>query len=122
MVDVVWSVRKSTVHDFFRFGRVTKDIMYLIICPKCEDSYIGQIQNLRNRVTLPKQEVRHEHYKHIPLSKHLPESHYGEFKISNAKDTIELKEKVWRNISSRYLNRNLILICKAAFKYRNVCK
>ena len=34
---------------------LSKDVIYIIICSKCQDYYIGQTQNLRNRVTQHKE-------------------------------------------------------------------
>ena len=59
----------------------SKEVVYIIICPKCKNSYVGQTQSLRNRVTLHKEQITHEQYKHLQVSKHLAECSQGKFKI-----------------------------------------
>ena len=59
----------------------SKDIIYMIICPKCQDSYIGQTQDLRKRVTLHREQIKHEEYRHLPVSKNLFKCNNGTFKI-----------------------------------------
>ena len=50
---------------------LSRDVIYIIIFSKCQDYYIGQTENLRNRVTLHKKQIKHEQYRHLPVSKHL---------------------------------------------------
>ena len=60
---------------------LSRDVIYIIICSKCQDYYIGQTQNLRNRVTLHKEQIKHEQYRHLPVSKHLHRCNNGMFRI-----------------------------------------
>ena len=61
--------KKWTVHS--PMSCLSRDVIYIIICSKCQDYYIGQTQNLRNRLTLHKEQIKHEQYRHLPVSKHL---------------------------------------------------
>ena len=56
------------------------NIIYAIICPKCETFYIGQTENLRNRVTVHKEQIKHEKYRHLHVSEHLNLCNGGNFK------------------------------------------
>ena len=51
----------------------SKDIVYIIFCPKCKNSYVGQTQILRNRITLHKEQIIYEQYRHLQVSKHQAE-------------------------------------------------
>ena len=68
-----------TMHS--RMSRLSRDVIYIITCSKCQDYYIGQTQNLRNRVTLHKEQIKHEQYRHLPVSKHLPTCNNEMFRI-----------------------------------------
>ena len=70
----VWTIKSSMNYK-------SKDIIYIIICCKCKDYYVGQTQNLRNRVSLNKEQINHEQYRHLPASKHLANCSTGKFKI-----------------------------------------
>ena len=59
----------------------SKEIIYIIICPKCESFRIGTTENLRNRVTLQKHHIRQEEFIHLAVSEHLSECSEGDFKI-----------------------------------------
>ena len=58
----------------------SKDVVY-IICRKYKNSYVGQTQRLQNRVTLHKEQITHEQYRHLLVSKHLAECGEGKFEI-----------------------------------------
>ena len=49
----------------------SRNIIYAMICPKCESFYIGQTENLRNRVTVHKEQIKHKKYRHLQVSEHL---------------------------------------------------
>ena len=86
----VWTIKSSMNYK-------SKDIIYIIICCKCKDSYVGQTQNLRNRVSLHKEQINHEQYGHLPVSKHLANCSKGKFKIMpifQLEITIRYKENV----------------------------
>ena len=42
-----------------------RNIIYLMLCNKCESFYIGQTLNLRKRVTLHNEQIRHKEYQHL---------------------------------------------------------
>ena len=48
-----------------------RNVIYVIKCRRCEKYYIGETTNLRNRVTLHNQHIRHENLRMIPVSGHL---------------------------------------------------
>ena len=56
------------------------DIIYAIICPNCESFYIGQTENLRKRVTLGNEQVRHQEYGHVKVSNYQKNCNNGHFK------------------------------------------
>lgn len=58
-----------------------KNVIYIIICTKCNEFYIGQTEHLRNRVTLHREQIRHEQYRHLKVSEHLAKCSDGNFKI-----------------------------------------
>lgn len=70
----VWTI-KSTMNCKAR------NVIYTIICTKCESFYIGQTENLRNRVTLHKEQIRHKQYRHLAVSEHLEKCNNGNFTI-----------------------------------------
>ena len=59
----------------------SRNVIYIIVCPKCESFYVGTTENLRKRVTLHKQHIRHEEYRHLAISEHLSKCSKGNFKI-----------------------------------------
>ena len=44
------------------------NIIYITKCDKCESFYVGTTENLRNRVTLHKQQINNEQYRHLTVS------------------------------------------------------
>lgn len=58
-----------------------RNVIYILSCENCDSFYIGQTENLRKRVTLHKQQIRHEEYRHLTVSKHLASCSDGHFKI-----------------------------------------
>ena len=48
-----------------------KNVIYVIQCRGCDEQYIGETNNLRNRTTLHNQHIRHEALRKIPLSGHI---------------------------------------------------
>ena len=57
------------------------NVIYLIICAKCESFYVGQTENLRKRVTLHKEQIRHDQYIYLTVSEDLKICNDGKFKI-----------------------------------------
>ena len=49
----------------------SKDVVYVITCPKCNHQYIGQTSNLRHRVSLHKQHNKEPHLGLLPVNRHL---------------------------------------------------
>ena len=50
---------------------MVKNVIYVIECQGCRKYYIGETSNLRNRVTLHNQHIRHENLRMIPVSGHI---------------------------------------------------
>ena len=49
-----------------------QNVIYRIKCKGCNEDYIGETGNLlRHRITVHNQQITHEKYRQIPLSKHL---------------------------------------------------
>lgn len=100
----MWTVR-------YNMSCKSREIIYIIICPKCDSFYVGTTENLRNRVTLHKQHIRHEEYRHLAVSEHLFKCSGGNFKIMpiyqciNANRlTREAKEKYFIRVLEPNLN------------------
>ena len=70
----IWKIRSNMTCK-------AQNVIYAIICSKCESFYIGQTQNLRNRVTLHKQQIHHPEYRHLTVSEHLYRCSKGKFDI-----------------------------------------
>ena len=49
----------------------TKHVIYVIHCRGCNEQYIGETVNLRNRITLHNQHIRHAELRNIPVSGHI---------------------------------------------------
>ena len=49
----------------------SKEVIYVITCNGCNENYIGQTTDLRKRVTVHRQQIRHTKYTMIPLSEHI---------------------------------------------------
>lgn len=47
------------------------NVIYVIQCRGCSEQYIGETVNLRNRVTLHNQHIRHPELRKIPVSGHI---------------------------------------------------
>lgn len=78
----------------------SRNIIYIITCPKCDSFYIGQTEHLRKRVTLHREQIQHEEYRYLAVSEHLAKCSDGEFRImpiyqcGNANRLVrEMKEK-----------------------------
>ena len=50
-----------------------KNVIYVIQCRGCNEQYIGETVNLRNRVTLHNQHIKHAALRKIPVSQHIAE-------------------------------------------------
>ena len=46
-------------------------VIYMIQCRGCDEQYIGETVNLRNRITLHNQHIRHAELRKIPVSGHI---------------------------------------------------
>ena len=49
----------------------SKHVIYMIQCRGCNEQYIGETVNLRNRITLHNQHIRHAELRKIPVSGHI---------------------------------------------------
>ena len=56
---------------------MSKNVIYAITCVNCHKEYIGQTSNLRDRVTLHRQQIRDPRYRHLPVSKHIYSCNYN---------------------------------------------
>ena len=59
----------------------TKEVVYLLVCSNCGLFYVGWTNNLRKRVTLHREQINHEKYRHLTVSKHISRCSNGVFKI-----------------------------------------
>ena len=59
----------------------SRNVIYVIICVECNSFYVGQTEYLRNRVTLHREQINHERYRHLAVSEHLAQCSKGKFKI-----------------------------------------
>ena len=59
----------------------SRNIIYIVVCSKCESFYVGQTERLRKRVTLHKQQINHEESRRLSVSKHIEKCSGGDFKI-----------------------------------------
>ncbi len=59
----------------------SKYVIYVLICEKCKSFYVGQTEDLRKRVTLHREQIKHEKYRHLPVSHHMANCNDGDFKI-----------------------------------------
>ena len=68
------------------------NVIYAIICPKCENFYIGQTEHLRKRVTVHREQIIHEQYKHLLVSKNIAACNRGKFNNTHleCKNTIRI--------------------------------
>ena len=79
----------------------SRNIIYILICAKCRSFYVGQTENLRQRVTLHRQQINHEEYSHLAVSEHIRRCSNGNFQIMpiyqcdshSSRLTRELKER-----------------------------
>ena len=59
-----------------------QNVIYVIQCRGCDDQYIGETNNLRNRTTLHNQHIIYEALRKIPLSGHIADCSDKEPKYS----------------------------------------
>ena len=59
----------------------SRNIICILICAKCRSFYVGQTENIRQRVTLPRQQINHEEYSHLTVSEHIRRCSSGNFQI-----------------------------------------
>ena len=69
-----------------------KNVIYVIQCRGCNEQYIGETVNLRNRVTLHNQHIRHAELRKIPVSKHIADSIFPFYQMKTD-SIIKRKEK-----------------------------
>ena len=76
----------------------------MLICTKCEQTYIGETQDFRDRTNNAKSNIRHQENSTVPYSKHFAEcSNMKEpffycFPFFYENDTMFRKFKEWRLI------------------------
>ena len=102
-----------TIHS--AMSCLSRDVIYIIICSKCQDYYIGQTQNLRNRVTPHKEQIKHEQYRHLPVSKHLQRCNNGMFRIMpiyHVRTIIGMKGSLKKVTLYQSLNQSLMHVIK----------
>ena len=97
------------------FNCNSKNVIYAILCPTCQKTYIGQTSNLRNRVTLHKQHNRDSKYRCLFVNQHLADCGKGDFRISpiyqlypksgNITAQLEKKERYFIDKYNPSLNR-----------------
>ena len=97
------------------FSCCSKNVIYAIICPTCEKTYIGQTMNLRTRVTLHRQHNTDSKYRCLFVNKHLAGCGKCDFKIfpfyqlypksGSITTQLERKEQFFINKFSPKLNR-----------------
>ena len=109
--DGSWWLVFRTFEMLYKFYKCT-NVIYAITCPTCGSFYIGQTQDLRKRVTLHKQQIHHEEYRHLYVSNHLYHCSKGKFNIApiyQCKDSnrlvLESKEQLIINILQPDLNK-----------------
>jgi ribosomal protein L31 len=59
----------------------SRNVIYAMICPKCRSFYTGQTEHLRKRVTVHKEQIHHERYRHLFVSEHIAKCNGGKFNI-----------------------------------------
>ena len=59
----------------------SRNIIYIAVCSKCENFYVGQTEYLRKRVMVHKEQINHEEYRCLSVSKHIEKCSGGDFKI-----------------------------------------
>ena len=78
-----------------------KNVIYVIECQVCGQYYIGETNNLRKRITLHNQHIRHENLRMIPVSGHIATCSDNDPKCIIARKE---KEKYFINKFKRELN------------------
>ena len=63
------------------FDCSSKNVIYAIMCPTCQKTYIGETVNLRKRVTVHKQHNTDSKYRYMFVNKHLADCGKCDFKI-----------------------------------------
>ena len=48
-----------------------KDVIYVVTCSGCGKQYIGETEDLHNRVTIHNQQINHPQYRHLNVSRHI---------------------------------------------------
>ena len=91
-----------------------KNIIYVIQCRGCNEQYIGETVNLRNRVTLHNQHIRVPELRKIPVSGHIAdcsdrEPKYFIFPFYQMKTESIIKRKEKRSFVFERFYLNLIL-------------
>ena len=68
----------------------SRNVIYIVVCSKCESFYVGQTEHLRKRVTLHKGQMNHEEYRCLSVSKHIEKCSGGDFKIMPIYQSLQL--------------------------------
>lgn len=90
----------------------SRNVIYCIICDNCQELYIGQTgDELRNRMTVHRQQIRSAELRFLPVSRHLHDCAGGSFKVfplyqmfGNDIIAREQKEKLFINLIKPKLN------------------
>ena len=78
----------------------SKNVILVLTCAGCGEHYIGETgRELKDRVTVIKQQIRHPNVRCMKVSKHIAES-------GNCTFTIFLSTNFWAAISNRGLKKN----------------
>ena len=100
------STEKLQTWDYNRnFNCNSKNVIYMLICTKCDANYIGQSQDLRDRTNNAKSQVRHyqEHKtlryaKHFAICSNLKEPFFYCYPFYYEDDCMQRLFKEWRMI------------------------
>ena len=81
----------------------SRNIIYSLICAKCRSFYVGQTENLRQRVTLHRQQINHEEYSHLAVSEHIRRCSNGNFQIMPVYQCDSHSSRLIRESKERYI-------------------
>ena len=70
----VWQIKSAA-------NCISRNIIYVVVCSKCESFYVSQTEHLQKRVTLHNEQINHEEYRCLSVNKHSENCCGGDFKI-----------------------------------------
>ena len=82
-----------------------KDVIYVVTCSRCGKQYIGETEDIRDRVTVLNQQLNHPQYRHLNVSGHIARCAIGRRLKCKICSILKLRNqnRISRQVKENYL-------------------